>query len=100
MNIQKDLKKRYLKIMHTAMAERWNGISNKKDFAESIGITAQQLYHIETEKNRNVTVQMIFALCSAYDVNANHLILGSLPVRNSKLDSDEKLLKIQRIING
>lgn len=93
-----DVNARFIEVMKIAILEEWKGISNKKQFAESLGLTPQAVSNIESQPIRNVTLDIIAKLTKVYDVNANYIISGRLPVLISKNRSEDKLQKIAKIL--
>lgn len=93
-----DVNARFIEVMKIAILEEWKGISNKKQFAESLGLTPQAVSNIESQPIRNVTLDIIAKLTKVYDVNANYIISGRLPVLIFKNRSEDKLQKIAKIL--
>ncbi len=93
MNPRTEIKKRFLKVMRLAIAEQWEGIDNKKEFAEVADIMPQQLYAIETQKGRNPTPEMIYNVCKRFGVSANYIIIGIEPMKLTDSNNLESRLK-------
>lgn len=98
MKLNTEVKKRFNKVIDTAIAEKWEGINGKKEFAEFIKTNPQNLYGLKAE-GRYVTVEMIHAVCKHLNVNANYIITGTGSVRNKNNDYENMVLKIQKIVN-
>lgn len=96
MKINTEIKKRFYKVIDTAIAERWNGVSDKKSFAEVAKIDKQKFYNLEA--GRNITVEMIYGLCKYFGVNANYIITGKLPIKNTDESAWDKLHQIEKIL--
>ena len=94
-----EIKDRFFKVMRLAIAEQWDGIDSEAAFADGIDIMPQQLSHIKNQEGRNITTEMIHNLCKKFDVNANFVIVGALPVKNSKSAAEKKLQQIEKILN-
>lgn len=95
---KKEIKKRFLKLMRTAIAEQWNGVKTEGQFADAIGVFPQQVYHIKTEDGRHVTVEMINNICQTFGVDANYFFSAEAPMKKQKMPAEEKIKKIQRIL--
>jgi len=88
------IKDRFLKVMAIAIAERWNGVKNKKMFAEALGMIPQQIYNLETAEDRNVTVEQIELLCKKFGAQPNYIILGMGAMRFGSEKTLEERIKI------
>lgn len=98
MKLNSEIKKRFNKVIDTAIMEKWNGVEDKKGIAEIMGVIPQKFYNLPS--GRYVTVEMIHGLCKHFEVNANYIITGTGTMRNKNNDFENMVLKIQKIVNS
>lgn len=98
MKIDESINKRLLKVVDTAIAEEWHGIDTQKSFAEYCNIDPGRISHIR-QGIRNASPDIIHLVCKKLNINANYIIIGTLPMKNESDDSQEKINLIRKIVS-
>lgn len=89
----KKVKERFLKAMRLCIANRWNGVRNKKMFAAELGITPQLINNLVSDPKRIPTVEQICLICQRFAISPTYIILGKEPIRMIETASLEDRIK-------